>query len=264
MTYIADDFGQGIAAHWQVTQIGAGQVWNTPGALGMTVQPTVSGSYSNAQISDYRGRSDFRCRPPVQLTVRARMASSADGIQGTAGFGFWNHPFVPGERGFRLPRAVWFFFSSPPSAMELAQGVPGHGWKAATFDATRWPFLALLPAAPLGFLLMRIPALYKRLWPLGQRAVGVSEYLLDSSLLAEMHTYTLDWQHEYVDFSVDGCLIHRAGVRISGPLGFIAWIDNQYAVVTPQGRFGFGLLPVAQPQALILEEVRLLSKESKK
>lgn len=234
-------------------QIGAGEVLHTPGEVRLHLPPAAAG-YHDAQISDYAGRSDFRWRPPLRLRVRARFSGFH---AGTAGFGFWNHPFVPGERGFRLPRAVWFFASAPPNEMRLALDVPGAGWKAATFDALRLPFFLLLPAALPGLLLMRLPALYRRLWPLGQRALGVSEALLDPTLLADWHEYTLDWLPDAVHFAVDGQPVHQAQVAMRGSLGFIAWLDNQYAVVTPQGRFGFGLSPVEHEQSLALSSLRI-------
>jgi hypothetical protein len=212
--------------------------------------------YHNAQLCDYQWAQDFHWRPPVRMTVQAGF-SGHQSLIGTAGFGFWNHPFVPGERGFRLPKAVWFFFSAPPSKMQLAQGVPGPGWKAATFDATRPAFLLLAPAAPLGLLLMRIPALYRRLWPIGQRAIGVSEHRLPTELLATPHTYTLEWLPEQVRFAVDGQWVHDTRLVPRGPLGFIAWMDNQYAVVTPQGQFGWGVVPVKQAQGLHITELSL-------
>ena len=144
--------------------------------------------------------------------------------------------------------------------MALAKDVPGPGWKASTIDATRWQFLALLPTAPVGLLLMHIPALYRRLWPIGQQAIGVSERLLDSTLLLTAHTYTLEWHTYGVIFSIDGQTVHHAHTTLNGPLGFIAWIDNQYAIVTPQGRFGFGLVNVRNPQSLIIESVQIESK----
>jgi hypothetical protein len=256
---IETDFSQPLASPWRLTEIGDGKVIQSPDALRLTVPPTSASRYSDAQLTDYAGKSDFLWRPPVSLTITARteLTSTGNSLVGTAGFGFWNHPFVPGERGVRLPQAVWFFFSSAPSNMQLARGVPGPGWKAATIDATRWPFFALLPTAPLAVLLMRIPALYNRLWPIGQRAIGVSEYLLDTKLLTEMHTYTIDWQPKSVTFRVDGRAVHRSATSPRGPLGVIAWIDNQYAVVTPQGRFGFGLLPVRQEQTLVLQSVNV-------
>jgi hypothetical protein len=51
--------------------------------------------------------------------------------------------------------------------------------------------------------------------------------------------------------------VHDAPYAPDGPLGFIAWIDNQYAVVTPQGRFGHGLLPLDEPQWLALSQVTM-------
>lgn len=238
---------------WRVTEMGQGRVIETPDALLLTTGPTPASTYSDAQISDYE-HSDFRWRPPLRLTV---WASAAADLRGTAGFGFWNQPFMPGQYRLRLPQAVWFFFSSPPSNMALAQGVPGPGWKAATINARRWSFIALLPAAPVGVLLMRIPALYRRLWPIGQRAIGVSEHLLDSALLAETHTYTLDWYRDSVTFAVDDEFVHRTPSAPGGPLGFVAWVDNQYAVVTPQGHFGMGIIPLEHPQTMRLETVRI-------
>jgi hypothetical protein len=256
------EFQQPLPAHWHTTTYGHGQVTEQSGELHLTLPASDAAHYHDAQLSDYAGKADFRWRPPLRMEVVARysvptVTSQVYPLVGTAGFGFWNHPFVPGERGVRLPKAIWFFFSAPPSNMQLAQGVGGAGWKAATIDATRWSFLALAPTAPVGVLLMRVPALYRRLWPIGQRAIGVSEHLLDSSFLLERHTYSLDWQVNGVRFAVDDIAVHEATVTIDGPLGFIAWVDNQYAVVTPQGQFKLGLVNVRQSQTLILERVEI-------
>ncbi|MBL8165717.1 MAG: family 16 glycosylhydrolase [Anaerolineae bacterium] len=254
MLYVTD-FRRPLTAPWRVTEIGAGVVEFTPGAAHLRLPAGLTEGYHDAQISDYAGRADFRWRPPARMTVRAHFRG--DALRGTAGFGFWNHPFVPGERGFRLPQTAWFFFGAPPGDIALAQGVPGAGWKAATLDATRSAFLLLAPTAPLGFLLMRVPMLYRCLWPLAQRAVGVSECLLDPALMHTTHEYRLDWERDHITFYVDGAPIHRTPSAPRGPLGFIAWIDNQYAIVTPQGRFGFGVSRVEQEQVLMLENVRV-------
>jgi hypothetical protein len=210
--------------------------------------------YGNAQLASYRTRSDFSHKPPVRLSLTAWISGQ---LHGTAGFGFWNHPFAPGSRGVHLPKAVWFFHSTPPNDMELAMGVPGHGWKCATFDATRWQFLALLPTAPIGFLLMRIPVLYRRLWPIGQHALGVSEHLLPSELLLQPHQYTIEWMHETVTFYIDGVQVDSTDRVPRAPLGFVAWIDTQYAVVTPQGKFRFGLLKTSANQSLFIENLSI-------
>jgi hypothetical protein len=253
---IEEDFHQPIDPCWRLTEIGKGTVIQQPGVLKMQIAPQAAEVYSDAQISDYR-QADFRWRPPLRLTVRARASGAVSELTGTAGFGFWNQPFMPGQRRFRLPQAVWFFFSSPPSNMRLAKDVPGPGWKAATINARSWSFAALVPTALIGVLLMRIPALYNGLWPIGQRAIGVSEQHLNGALLAETHTYTLDWRKDGATFSVDNRVVHEAPVAPRGPLGFIAWIDNQYAIVTPQGHFEFGLIPVEREQSLSLEYVAI-------
>ena len=242
---------------WQTTQLGNGRAQLRENELRLSIPSGSSHHYHDAQVSDYSPRClDFRNRPPARLTVRARAEGT---IRGTAGFGFWNHIFVPGERGFRIPQALWFFFASPPNNICLAPGLAGHGWKAAVFDARRWQFYVLLPLAPLGFLLMRSKAFYRALWPVGQHAIGVCEAALDSSLLDDFHSYTIDWLPDGARFSVDGQAVLKTNRAPGKALGFIAWVDNQYAVVTPQGNFGRGLLDVPQAQSLILQDLDISS-----
>jgi hypothetical protein len=201
--------------------------------------------YTDAQIDDYQGlaRRRFRWHPPLKMTVRARFSDETGDLVGTAGFGFWNDPFLmTGRRMPTLPRVVWFFYSSPPSKMKLDLRTPGRGWKAATLDAKRWSFLVLAPTAPVAVPLMNIRPLYRRLWPVAQRAIGVSEATVQASM-TDWHTYVIEWDTRRVRFSVDGDLTLESESSPRGPLGFVMWLDNQYAVVTPWGRLGYGLLP---------------------
>ena len=239
-------------------QVGTGEV-AVADTLSLINNPTQAQQYSNAQVANYDHTRQFVSMPPLRMVIEARCNPGASTLQGTAGFGFWNHPFAPNERGFRLPQAVWFFFASPPSNMALALDVPGYGWKCATMNARRWQFLAMLPTAPLGFLLMRNKWLYHRLWSIGQTALGVSEYALNATLLNEWHLYQLDWYDARAVFWVDGVLVHQTQQVPRSALGFVIWMDNQYAVVTPQGRFQFGVLDIATPQAL---EIRTLQIDS--
>ncbi|MEO1166424.1 MAG: hypothetical protein AAFV98_21785, partial [Chloroflexota bacterium] len=70
-------------------------------------------AYSNAQISDYDQTRNFRLCPRDNAPVYMRVVASAStaNLRGTAGFGFWNHPFAPGEFNLVAPQALWFFFS---------------------------------------------------------------------------------------------------------------------------------------------------------
>jgi hypothetical protein len=243
MAGVRMDFSTDQLAPLQPWTVGGGQVVRTADRLVLSLADVSQGTYADAQISDDRTLTGAGSgwRPPLRLSILAQASGPAESLGGTAGFGFWNDPFLPGRRTLlRLPRALWFFFGGPGNDMPLAQGVPGHGWKAATFDPLRARFFGLLPFALPGFLLMRVPALYRVLWPVGQRALGVAEAALPGQWLAEPHEYTLLWLPDFVRFSVDDQTVLETDRSPRGPLTFIAWIDNQIAVVTPQGRFHRG------------------------
>ncbi|MGC8879803.1 MAG: hypothetical protein ACP5R2_11325 [Anaerolineae bacterium] len=215
--------------------------------------------YSNAQIDDYRGlpRRRLLWRPPLRLTVRARFSHLVGVLRGTAGFGFWNDPFMmTGARWPALPRAIWFFYASLPSDMQLALDVPGYGWKAATLDATRPGALALAPCAPIAVLAMRFQRAYRRLWPIVQRALGIQERLLSVDM-TDWHVYALEWLPGQAHFYVDGEIVLRNAPSPRGPLGFVMWLDNQYMVVTPQGRLGWGLLKIDGEQWMEIRQLEI-------
>jgi hypothetical protein len=214
--------------------------------------------YADAQIDDYSGlaRRHFPWRPPLRLTVRARTSGP---LTGTAGFGFWNNPFSPLGGRPALPVAVWFFYASPPSDMPLALGVPGYGWKTACIDATQPAALAWAPLAPLVILANRSPALYRRVWPRVQRSLRIREAPI--GLLAQQwRTYVIEWRSDIARFSVDSEIVLETRTPPRGPLGFVAWIDNQWMRVTPRGGLGWGLLD-AEAQWLDLAEVRIEALE---
>jgi len=208
--------------------------------------------YSNAQIDDTSGRRrrHYRWRPPLRLELDARFSRSGADLVGTAGFGFWNAPFGAGS-AMRpaLPQTLWFFYGSPPHNVPLAHGVPGWGWKAACLDAGRWAALAWVPMAPLAILGMQWKVVYRRLWPRIQRSLAVAEALVPGQINEWRH-YVLDWQVDRARFRVDDRLVLETSEVPRGPLGFVAWMDNQYAIATPGGRFGWGLLDVTSPQWL--------------
>lgn len=221
----------------------------------LRISPQTAGGYANAQITNYSDRRGLSLNAPIEVEVRARF----DRVPaGTAGFGFWNAPYGTKLTDLRLPKAAWFFFSSERSNMALAAGRKPNGWKAAVFAPFLPVLLPLLLAAPPGFLLMRVPALHRALWPAGQRALGVAEHDLPSDMMFERTHYRVRWLHGRTEFYVDGRMVLTAPSP-RGPLGFIAWIDNQYAVVTPQGRFGGGTVEVASEQRLFLDDLTFRS-----
>jgi hypothetical protein len=69
----------------------------------------------------------------------------------------------------------------------------------------------------------------------------VRETLLDIEM-TDWHTFCLKWSTNSACFEVDDEPVLVCKTPPKGPLGFVMWLDNQYAVVTPWGRFGYGLL----------------------
>lgn len=220
--------------------------------------PATEAGYTNAQLYNYRGlrRSRFPNRPPLRLAVRARASHPAP--LGTLGFGFWNDPFTLSGGGvLAAPNVVWFFYASPPSDMALAEGVPGWGWKAATLRAGDLPILLLAPAALAAIALTRVPGLGRPVMNVARRAVRAHEALLSEVALNDWHDYELDWQPGVVIFRVDGVERARSAAPPRGPLGFVTWIDNQYALASREGKFGFGVCPTPDEQWLELEGLTL-------
>ena len=237
----------------QILEQGWGHVEPRPNGALLTRRTATEREYSNAQIDDKA--AGFRWRPPLTMTLRARFSHPASQLRGTAGFGFWNAALGPGLHALRAPRTVWFFFGGPPHDVPLVLGVPGHGFKAAVLDVGRPGFYALLPTAPIGVLLMRVPWAYQRLWPVAQGAIGASEASLDELDLTVWHSYGLRWDLKRVTFSVDDRCVLITPSSPAGPLLFVAWIDNSYAIATPRGRFKIGLVSEPRQQWLEVEQI---------
>ncbi|HMO59915.1 MAG TPA: hypothetical protein PKA05_23255 [Roseiflexaceae bacterium] len=254
---ISEDFDTSLAGHWRTMQ--------TPAALlaidGEGLQLAIGGcdgrQYANAQIDDYSGlpRTAFPWRPPLRLMVRAAASTQ---IAGTAGFGFWNSPISPvGKVLPVLPAAIWFMHAAPPADMPLAAGVAGHGWKAACIDSGRpqaWPWAPLAPAV---LLANRISAVEQRLWPRVQQALGISEALITPPD-ATIREYVIEWSIGRARFLIDNHVVHEASTAPRGPLGFVAWIDNQWLVATPRGSFAWGLHAVPAAQWLRIQHIEIV------
>ena len=241
---VCEDFAASrvpVGLHWYTSALGTGALEPTGSTLCFVNTDTTPRQISNAQVDDYQGlrRRQFLWHPPLRMTVCARFSHPAGQLSGTAGFGFWNDPFMmTGKRWPSLPRATWFFYASPPSNMRLDLKVPGYGWKAATLDAIRLPFFLLAPTAPVAIPLMNVRPLYRALWPIGQRAIGVSEAQVEADM-REWHTYCMEWRTDSVHFQVDEHVVLDCETSPKGPLGFVMWLDNQCLVATPWGKLRY-------------------------
>lgn len=253
-----DAFDGTLDPRWTRSTPGGGAIDIEQSRLRLLLPSAARGIYSNAQIDDYTGlrASRYPWRPPLRLDVVARASHPAAPagsaldpaasepqryLRGTAGFGFWNYPLTRAGGMPRLPNAVWFFASSPPSNMALVPGIPGWGWKAQVTHAHRWRSLALAVPTLGSVAWARLSGHEGGAARQVRRFTGAAEAIITADLTA-WHTYSLEWRAERAEFWVDGKLALTATAPPRGPLGFVAWIDNQYAVATPRGAFGFGTL----------------------
>jgi hypothetical protein len=248
--HMFEDFHQPLSERWTSTTVGGATLENVASALRLGFASAQQGQYVDAQIDDYGQlkRAQFPWRPPLRMQLEARSSLPAAHpghlaehaiLRGTAGFGFWNYPFSIRGDILMLPEAVWFFYASPPSNMALVPDIPGWGWKAQVVHAMRPA--ALLATVPMtlstGLALVTGKTGPASRWM--QRLSGTHEAILDTNMTT-WHSYTLEWHEEYALFLVDGEEVLRAPAPPVRPLGFVAWLDNQFAIATPRGVLRFG------------------------
>jgi hypothetical protein len=243
--------------------IHGGEIENIDDRIIRLTLPPHSEKYCDAQLDDYQfiPRKRFHWSPPCQMKVRAR-ASLSD-LPGTLGFGFWNDPFTlsigqgGAARRFPVPpQTLWFFNGSQENDIRLNPEHPGCGWKAWSIRSPRVPGLILAPIAILAIASSSIPFLRSVMMRMIQRIVKSEEVLLSDSL-DQWHIYDINWGTGEASFLVDGIELLRVNHPPPGPLGFVAWIDNQYAHASPESRFRFGVVPSMEEQWLEIEILRL-------
>ncbi|HMR65140.1 MAG TPA: hypothetical protein PKE64_14125, partial [Anaerolineae bacterium] len=69
-----------------------------------------------------------------------------------------------------------------------------------------------------------------------------------------------DWQERRVRFTVDNYPVLDCDTSPRGPLGFVLWLDNQYMVVTPWGKLGYGLVAGDSQQWLEISQLEIESE----
>ncbi|NOZ06392.1 MAG: hypothetical protein GXP41_08600 [Chloroflexi bacterium] len=257
-TPVVERFEGGTLPRWARLATGHARLEHSRDTIRFVVGGARSTGLSDAQIDDYHGLSprSYPWRPPVKLEVRARMSHPAEQLLGTAGFGFWNDPFA-GQQGATTvaPNNVWFFFASPPSDMRLVSDVPGCGWKAAMLNGGNPPgWIVRLGAAAL-----RLPGLGRMAQRAERTQVRAAECALEGVSLTEWQVYRLHWLAKEARFWVGDREVLRVENPPTVPLGFVVWMDNQWARFTPAGEFAFGLLDVPQEQWLEVDYVRIES-----
>jgi hypothetical protein len=241
-----------VETNWRRLELGGGRVSADEGGWRFTLPASRRGEgYADAQIDDVTdSRRTYAWRLGTRLRLEARFSHGADRLQGTGGFGFWNAPFGdPTVPWPALPRAVWFFFASEPTDLPLPVRGPGRGWFASTIDARRWPMARLAPIALPLLVANQFTALRRRLWPALRRRLGISHAPIHIDI-TDWNSYEIRWEATGCRFLVNKETVHHTEHSPQGPLAFVCWLDNQYLVATPRGRFRAGTLPLAEPQWL--------------
>jgi hypothetical protein len=245
-----------------VLELGGGNVSRQEKAVKLAIPAKLDG-YADAQLDDHRSlpRRRFPWRPPLRLALRAR-ASGVD-LPGTLGFGFWNDPFSlslgqagAGRRLPAVPQALWFFYASCRSDIAMAAGLPGNGWKAASLNPRPLADLLALPALAVGVALSQLSLIRPSLMRLAQSIGGACEAVLPARI-DQWHDYSIEWHRGFADFAVDGKGVLRAEDPPRAALGFVAWIDNQFATASPKSRFSFGVEKTHQPQWLEIRDLTI-------
>jgi len=228
----------------------------------LTIPAGPAGKYRWAQLDDYMQlrRGKFLWQPPVTLTLRARLSQL--NLPGTWGFGFWNDPFNASlglggtaRRTPALPDTAWFFYGSPANYLALRDDHPANGLLAAVFASKRIPpvLLALgLPLAPL----LAWPLTARLLRRLGRRFIGEGAAELATDV-SGWHEYQLELFPGLARFVLDGRSVFETALAPRSRLGFVLWIDNQYAAFPPNGRLRFGTLENPAPAWLEVADIKI-------
>ncbi len=218
--------------------------------------------YKLAQLDDYLllPRNKFKWQGSYQMSVEA--CASANRLPGTWGFGFWNDPFSYGlgAGGMRrvlpvLPNAAWFFYASEKNGLNLTPQQPGNGLLAAVYSAPLIPSCFSLFAAPcLPLLLWR--ATRRMLQPVITKLVAYQAINLDVDA-TQWVKYHLVVNHAGVVFQVNDEIVFSTPIKPLGRLGFVLWIDNQYAAFTLAQGLRWGVEPCAKNSNLSIKNLSI-------
>ena len=148
-----------------------------------------------------------------------------------------------------LPNAIWFFHASEENYLSFSDK-PGNGFLAQVFRS---------PVFPLGRLAkvgLALPFSREKARSLLSKIVEEDGVRLAVDV-TQWHAYRLEWSPRRSVFWVDDALVLETSLSPRPPLGFVVWIDNQYAAFTPEGKIGFGVVENTEPAWLEIESLNL-------
>jgi hypothetical protein len=106
---------------------------------------------------------------------------------------------------------------------------------------------------------LRLPGVERLAARLGQRRVGGGDLMLPPFDLTAWHEFDLAWDEGGARFGIDGATVAVFGPAATprGPLGFVAWIDNNWTALEADGRYRGGRLAAPGRQWLELARVAI-------
>jgi hypothetical protein len=177
-------------------------------------------------------------------------------LRGTTGFGFWNDPLNAKGRFVAVPSYVWFLHAAPPFWLGDDRKATAGGLVAGTMRGLAVPRAAIAAAN----LALRLSGAERLVTRFGERRVAPAEVPLPIDLdLWTWHDFGIDWRRDGVDFSVDGVAVASIPSDLTPhrPVGFVAWIDNNWLDVDAEGRYRFGRHDAPGRQTLELARVTI-------
>jgi hypothetical protein len=255
MKRIADRFN-GIQRHPHWNRLAVGSAWVEESyGLKLILKSVPEGFLSTAQLDDFQTlpREYFPWQPPVTLRLRARASLPSGQLLGTAGFGFWNNMAPLSSTHMEVfPNWMWFYYASPQTTISPVHG-PANGWKASVVHGG----LGGERAMAWNDTLLRIPLIGKKL---GRVQMPAREKSLENWDFSVWHDFEIYWHREAVHFRIDGDEVLEAHLRVEMPLAFIAWMDNNYAGIQPDGNVELGYLAVPEEQMLIIDNLEITTE----
>lgn len=112
------------------------------------------------------------------------------------------------------------------------------------------------PLMGLVDLATRMPLARKVFLWLAYRTLSMGDRLLEVDMRG-WHAYSLHWQREAALFQVDGREVYGVANPPRLPLGFVAWMDNNCASMTPAGGLETGQLSVPHRQCLEIDYIKI-------
>ena len=113
-----------------------------------------------------------------------------------------------------------------------------------------------------GNLALRTPGLARLVTRLGERQMRAGDVVLPAEAdldLRTWHDYSLTWDEAGARFAIDGAevAVLPSEAVPAGPLGFVAWIDNNWAALGEDGSYRTGRLAAPGLQWLDLARVEI-------